>query len=150
MLARRGVTLIVLLGLRGNCHPVSSPSSQPGVIFPSHCDLNDTCTAQPPPTPAAHFSLDTDEGIAYLLVQWIQVWHEDNLAGIERDVDEEESVGGWVEVYQEGHRLMANFSGSEISIAVAGVDTYLWASVFDTYGRWIAQSNILHTGRMLG
>ena len=157
--SRRAVLLLVMLW-RGNGHPISQggtpspPAYQPGLFFPSHCDIgllpNDACAPPPPPPAVALFSLDTDEGIAYLQVQRTEAWREGGAAGAERDWDNEDSAAaGWVEVYQEGHRLMANFSGSEISIAVGGIDTYLWASVFDSRGRWIAQSNVLHTGGML-
>ena len=88
----------------------------------------------------AEFELDADEGVAYLQVEW---------TGNDED-DAYEGGEGWVEVYQEGHRLMANFSGREIAIAVGRIDTYLWASVYDSRGRWVSQSNVLHTGPHAG
>jgi len=135
---------------------------------------------------------------------------DDVFTGVVLELDEEEGVAyaralrpegedGWMELWQEGHRLMANttelvqpaalcrtsgtvcrptrphppggkradggrspqqpIGGSavsavtrapappqELSIGVRGVDTYLWASLYDGAGRWIAQSNVLHTG----
>ncbi|KAJ1496290.1 hypothetical protein T484DRAFT_1874671 [Baffinella frigidus] len=61
-----------------------------------------------------------------------------------------EGSAGWMELWQEGHRLMANTTELELSIGTRGVDTYLWASLFDADGRWIAQSNVLHTGHHAG
>ena len=127
----------------GRAWRVDESSTSPGTLFPSRRDLLRPAAAgagcdddgAAPPTVAAVFSLDADEGAAYL-----QVERTDGL----------DNGAGWVEVYQEGHRLMANFSGSEISLLVAGVDTYVWASVFDGAGRWVGQSNVLHTGHHAG
>lgn len=46
-------------------------------------------------------------------------------------------IGGWVEVWQEGHRLLLNSTEDEVRFELPeGVDTYMWASVFDHLGRW--------------
>ena len=121
---------------------VAGSTTQPGTLFPSQFDLSSPSMPRglfPPPV-VAIFSLDDDEGVAYLQVQRSEP----------REETGEGEETGWVEVYQDGHRLMANFSGSELSIAVGGVDTYLWASVFDGSGQWIGQSNVLHTGHHAG
>ncbi len=152
----RAALLLVLLWRGGGLDVLPlGQAQQSGALFPTRCDLaaapaEEGCPLAPlPPPPAqALFSLDADEGVAYLQVQRTESgsWPDARGAGAEQDPDDEDGAAGWVEVYQEGHRLMANFSGSEISIAVGGVDTYLWASVFDGQGRWAAQSNVLHTG----
>jgi hypothetical protein len=128
-------------GASGRGWRVGDDSSSPGTFFPSQWDLlrpaagGDGDGAAAPPPVVAVFSLDAEEGVAYLQVE---------------RTDGGDDGTGWVEVYQEGHRLMTNFSGSEISLLVAGVDTYVWASVFDGAGRWVGQSNVLHTGNYAG
>jgi len=150
----RAALLLVVLWRGGGTGVLPFGQAQPGKLFPTPCDLaaspaEEGCST-PFPQPQALFSLDAEEGVAYLQVQRTESrsWHDDDegAASAEQDPDVDDGAAGWVEVYQEGHRLMANFSGSEISIAVGGVDTYLWASVFDGQGRWVAQSNVLHTG----
>lgn len=86
----------------------------------------------------AIFALDREEGVCFLQV--LQ-------AEIEGDV---EDTFGWVEVWQEGHRLMLNTTDMEVVISTGNYDTYIWASVFDERGRWIAESNLLHTGHHAG
>ena len=72
----------------------------------------------------AIFSLDETEGVAYLQVH--RVHANDSFDG----------PHGWVEVWQEGHRLMLNTTDDEVAITVTHADTYLWASVFDAAGQW--------------
>ena len=74
----------------------------------------------------AVFTLDESDGVAYL-----QVYREAS------DVASANGAHrGWVEVWQEGHRLMVNSSDDEIVINTGTSDTYLWASVYDSAGEW--------------
>lgn len=50
---------------------------------------------------------------------------------------------GWVEVWQEGYRLLLNATDDEISFGLFGGDTYLWARIFDSSGRWTFAPKIL-------
>eukprot|EP00960_Hanusia_phi_P020605 607348-Hanusia_phi.AAC.1 len=89
----------------------------------------------------ARFSLDQEEDIAYL-----EVFAESKDTGEVFPYSE-----GRIELWRENHVLMMNVSDtSELSVSVRNSNTYLWASVYDKDGRWIAESNVLHTGYRAG
>jgi len=89
----------------------------------------------------ALFSLDEEEEVAEL-----QVFVEDKTTG---EVFPYSS--GRIELWRENHALMMNVSDtSELSVSVRHSNTYLWASVYDDKGNWIAESNVLHTGFRAG
>ncbi len=77
-------------------------------------------------TAIALFTLDESEGVAYL-----QVHREYSDGAAKYD-----TARGWVEVWQEGHRMMVNSSDDEIVITTGTTDTYLWASVYNSAGLW--------------
>ena len=89
----------------------------------------------------ALFSLDDDEEVAEL-----QVFVEDKSTGEVFPYSR-----GRIELWRENHVLMMNVSDtSELSVSVRHSNTYLWASVYDDEGNWIAESNVLHTGFRAG
>jgi hypothetical protein len=77
-------------------------------------------------TAIALFTLDESEGVAYLQV------HREYSDGAAKD----DTARGWVEVWQEGHRMMVNSSDDEIVVTTGTTDTYLWASVYNAAGLW--------------
>ena len=80
-------------------------------------------------------TMHANEGLVYLYVVR-DISHSVHDADENHLLDGSGSGGdGWVEIWQQGHRLLLNTTEDDISFEFHGKDVYMWATVFNSMGR---------------
>ncbi len=51
-----------------------------------------------------------------------------------------EKAHGWTEIWQEGNYLLSNTTTTEVTFRLPGLDTYIWASVYDSMARYVCST----------